>query len=62
MAPYLEDGLDTGVRLQQKELSPFLPADLYVAVLVHPGGRGGGDVGGRSEGKQTPIIGAHKSV
>ena len=34
--PYLEDGGDRGVWLEQEELSPLLPTDLNVAIFVHP--------------------------
>ena len=36
MAPYLEDGGDSGVGLQDKVSSPFLPADRHVTILIHP--------------------------
>ncbi len=62
MTPYPENGGHTGVWLKEKVLSPFLPADLHVAILVHPvqgrrkemgggGGGGGGEGGKGTEGR-----------
>ena len=36
MTPYLEDGGDSGVRLQKKIPSPFFPADRHITILIHP--------------------------
>ena len=44
MLPYLEDGPDACVRLQEEEFSPLLPTDLHIAIFVHPGMGRGGDI------------------
>ena len=49
VAPYLEDGGDRGMWLQQEKLPPFLPTNFHISITIHPdsgeeeerGGRGG---------------------
>lgn len=68
VAPYLEDGGDRGMWLQQEKLPPFLPANFHISITIHPdsgekeerGGRGGergdrrrGGGGGGERGRST---------
>ena len=36
MAPDFKNGADASVRLKQEKLSPLLPTDLNITILVHP--------------------------
>ena len=55
VSPYLEDGGDGGMWLEQEKLPPFLPADFHISITIHPDSgeekergreRGGGGGGG----------------
>ena len=52
VAPYLEDGGDRGVWLEQEKLPPFLPANFHISITIHPDSgkeEGGGERGREGE-------------
>jgi len=54
MAPYLKDGGNRGVWLEEEILSPLIPADAHITIAIHPevgeeGWMGGGSQGGGQE-------------
>ena len=50
VAPYLEDGGDGGVWLEQEKLPPFLPANFHISITIHPDS-GKEEKGGEGEGE-----------
>ena len=49
VAPYLEDGGDGGVWLEQEKLPPFLPANFHISITIQPDS-GKEEKGGEGEG------------
>ena len=54
VAPDFKNGANASVRLKQEKLSPLLPTDLNITVLVHP--ETGKEEGEREREREREII------
>ena len=59
MAPYLEDGGDRGMWLQQEKLPPFLPANFHISITIHPDSGEEERGGERGRSKHRKIFTCH---